>query len=217
MPILPDLENALLFLAVATILVISPGPAVLYIVAKSIEQGYKAGIISVLGIGLGGLVHVIGAGFGISAILVTSATAFLVLKYLGAVYLIYLGVKKMLEKPAIDQQPIHIKKRHTQIFYEGVLVNIFNPKTAIFFLAFLPQFVSLEKGGVTSQIVFLGLLFIVIAVISDSLYVLLSGKIAFWIRTNKTYIKVHKYVIGFIYITLGLITLGVSQPSNKRL
>ena len=217
MPVLPDLENVLLFLAVATILIISPGPAVLYIVAKSIEQGYKAGIISVLGIGVGGLVHVIAAGFGISAILVTSATAFLALKYLGALYLIYLGVKKVLEKPATDQQPTHIKKRHSRIFYEGALVNIFNPKTAIFFFAFLPQFISLEKGGVTSQVVILGLLFILIAIFSDSLYVLLSGKIAFWIRTNRTYIKVHKYVIGLIYITLGLITLAVSQPSNKRL
>ena len=199
----------------ATLLIVIPGPAVLYITAKSIEHGYKAGIVSVFGIGAGGLVHVLFAGVGISAILVASATGFAIIKYLGAIYLIYLGIKKITDKNSFFQQHDAGKKRQLKkIFYEGVLVNAFNPKTAIFFFAFLPQFINLEKGGITSQIVFLGLLFIVTAILSDILYVLISGRIGIWIKDSPLYQKAHKYVIGSIYIVLGLITLSMGHPSN---
>ncbi|MDN5216686.1 LysE family translocator [Fulvivirgaceae bacterium BMA12] len=215
MIVLPEPGNIMLFLTVATLLIVMPGPAVLYIMTKSIEHGYKAGIVSVLGIGVGGLTHVLFAGIGISAILVASATAFAIVKYLGAIYLIYLGIKKLVGKNSFNKMPTPGTKRQlSKIFYEGVLVNVLNPKTAIFFFAFLPQFVSLEKGGVTSQIIFLGLLFMVTAVLSDTLYVLVSGRLGAWMKNNDGYQRMQKYVIGAIYITLGLLTLSMSQPSN---
>ncbi len=216
MIILPEPGNIMLFLTVATLLIVMPGPAVLYIMTKSIEHGYKAGIVSVLGIGVGGLTHVLFAGIGISAILVASATAFTIVKYLGAIYLIYLGIKKLTGKNSFNKKQSPGKKRQlSKIFYEGVLVNVLNPKTAIFFFAFLPQFVSLEKGGVTSQIIFLGLLFIATAILSDMLYVLISGRLGSWMKNNACYQRIQKYVIGTVYIMLGLLTLSMSQPSDN--
>ncbi len=217
MIVIPELESILLFLTAATILVIIPGPAVLYIMSKSIEHGRKAGIVSVLGISIGGLVHVIAAAIGISAIILASTLAFSILKYLGALYLIYLGIKKILKKtPTPEQQEIGTKQRLSKIFYEGVLVNALNPKTAIFFLAFLPQFISPANGGVTSQIIFLGLLFIVVALLGDLLYVILSSKIASWIKSSKASGRVQRYIIGAIYIVLGLLTLAVNDPQGHR-
>ncbi len=211
--ITPDFDNILFFLAAASLLILIPGPAVLYIMAKSIEQGYKAGIVSVLGIGVGSLVHITFAAIGISSILLASATAFSIVKYLGALYLIYLGVKKLLEKPLHKSPLANIKKQpFKNIFYEGILVNIFNPKTAIFFFSFLPQFISVERGGNASQILFLGILFTVFAVLSDMMYVLLSVKLSTWFSNSKKYIKRQKNLTGCIYITLGLITLTINQP-----
>ncbi|TRX54289.1 LysE family translocator [Fulvivirga sp. M361] len=213
---IPILENILLFTTAAGLLIIMPGPAVLYIVAKSMERGHKAGVVSVLGISIGGLVHVIAAGFGLSALLVASATAFAILKYLGAFYLIFLGVKKLLEKKRYNQQVLvtHSKTPLSRLFFEGVILNVFNPKTAIFFLAFLPQFISVEKGGVSSQIIFLGFLFIGIAVISDLIYVFLSAKIAGWLKNSPLYGRIHQYISGGIYVLLGLMTFAISQPSG---
>ncbi len=215
--ILPEFQNILLFLTAASILIIIPGPAVLYIVARSMEQGYRAGMVSVLGIGAGGLVHVFAAGIGISSLFVASAAAFSVLKYLGGLYLIYLGIRKLLDKATFTHDvQIDKKKKLRKIFYEGVVVNVFNPKAAIFFFAFLPQFISIEKGGVTSQIIFPGMLFILIAIVSDTLYVLVSGKFASWIKTHPMYLRLHKYVIGSIYIFLGALTLAANPPSTQN-
>lgn len=211
--VLPDLDNIIFFLAAASILILIPGPSVLYIMAKSVEQGYKAGIVSVLGIGIGSMVHVAAAAIGISSILLTSSTAFSIVKYLGAIYLIYLGVKKLLGKIPNKQPVITNKnKRLDKIFYEGILVNTFNPKTAIFFFSFLPQFINIDKGGNASQILFLGILFTVFAILSDTLYVLLSVKISKWFTSSKKYLKRQKNITGSIYIALGLITLTINQP-----
>lgn len=214
--ITPDFENIMFFLAAASILILIPGPSVLYIMARSIEQGYKAGIVSVLGIAVGSLVHIAGAAIGISSILLTSATAFSVVKYLGAIYLIYLGVKKLLEKTPI-QQPLGVTKNKGlhKIFYDGIIVNTFNPKTAIFFFSFLPQFINVDKGGNASQILFLGILFTIFAVLSDVLYVLLSVKISKWLVGSKKYLRRQKNIIGSIYIALGLVTLAIN-PSTEH-
>lgn len=212
--IIPTPENILLFITAATILIIVPGPAVLYIMMKSMEQGYKAGIASVLGVGVGAMVHVVAAAIGISALLVASATAFSILKYAGALYLIYLGVKKIVDKaPPIEQQKID-KKSLFNIFYEGVIINVLSPKSAIFFFAFLPQFINPERGGTTSQILFLGLLFFIIALISDMCYVLLSGKLVKQFKSSKVYPRLQKYASGSIHIALGLLTLTVNKPGS---
>ena len=190
---------------------------VLYIMSKSIEHGRKAGIVSFLGISIGGLVHVLAAAIGVSAIILASSTAFSILKYLGALYLVYLGLKKIANKSgAPEPKEIRTKQRLSKIFYEGILVNALNPKTTIFFLAFLPQLINPAAGGITSQIIFLGMLFILVAVLSDLLYVALSSKIAFRIRRSKTSGRIQRYIIGSIYIVLGLMTLTINEPSGHR-
>lgn len=212
--IIPSPENILLFITAATILIIVPGPAVLYIMMKSMEQGYKAGIASVFGVGVGAMVHVVAAAVGVSALLVASATTFSILKYAGAVYLIYLGIRKIIDKaPQVEEHKVD-KKSLFNIFYEGVIVNILSPKSAIFFFAFLPQFINPERGGTTSQILFLGLLFFIIALVSDMCYVLLSGKLVKQFKTSAVYPKIQKYASGSIHIALGLLTLTVNKPGS---
>ncbi|WP_422362205.1 LysE family translocator [Reichenbachiella sp.] len=212
--ILPSPENILLFIAAATILIVVPGPALLYILTKSIEQGYKAGLASVLGVGVGAMVHVMAAAVGISALLVASATAFSILKYGGAAYLIYLGVKKLTDKTAPVAPVDNERKSLSKIFYEGIVVNTLSPKSAIFFFAFLPQFINADKGGTTSQILFLGLVFLVIAFVSDMCYVLLSGKLVKYFRTSTKFASIQKYLSGSIYIVLGLLTFMVNKPTS---
>ena len=149
-----SLSGLSLFSAAALILLLTPGPAVLYIVARSLDQGRLAGFVSVLGIEVGNLVHVLAATLGLSAILVSSSLAFAVVKYLGAAYLIYLGVRRLIQcqagLPAATFQPQRLRR----IFRQGVLVAVFNPKTALFFFAFLPQFVDPSRGSVTLQLLY---------------------------------------------------------------
>src|SRR5580658_4131912 len=152
MNLLPPARDLLLFMTAAIVLLAIPGPAVLYIVARSVDQGRKAGLASCSGIATGGLVHVLAATLGLSALLVSSAMAFSIVKYVGAAYLIYLGIKKLRERPlAVDSvnqaQPASLRR----VYSQGVLVQVLNPKAAIFFLAFLPQFVNPTRGPVTLQ------------------------------------------------------------------
>src|SRR5215813_3782984 len=141
-----DLSRFPLFVLASLSLLLIPGPAVLYIVTRSIDQGRLAGLISVLGIEVGGLFHVAAAALGLSAILLSSALAFDIVKYLGAAYLIYLGVRKLLS-PVEETGNADIQRESlSRIYWQGFAVNILNPKTALFFFAFLPQFVSPEKG-----------------------------------------------------------------------
>jgi len=155
--VLPDPSRLGLFVAAALVLLLTPGPAVLYIVTRSLDQGRRAGFVSVLGVHAGTLVHVAAAAAGLSAVLVASATAFRVVKYLGAAYLLYLGVRQLLSRVADPVEatlatPPHLRRA----FIDGFVVNVLNPKTALFFLAFLPQFVTVSRGAVPAQIIGLG-------------------------------------------------------------
>src|SRR5262249_15109562 len=171
-----------LFLTAATILLITPGPAVLYIVARSVDQGRLAGIVSVLGIQLGTLVHVVAAAFVASALLMSSALAFDGLKYAGALYLVYLGLRTLLrrEEPAMAAEAP--RKSLGAIFAQGALVNVLNPKTALFFLAFLPQFVSPARGSVAVQVVVLGLVFMGLSLITDGTWAVAAGSAGGFLR-----------------------------------
>lgn len=214
---IPDLINIEYFLIASLVLLVIPGPAVLFIIANSIKHGYKTGLISVLGIGIGGLVHVVGAAVGLSAILVTSAYAFMMVKYLGATYLIYLGIKSLISKRNnmnvnMNNEP---RPNSVKILIDGIIVNIFNPKTAIFFLAFLPQFISIEKGQVASQLIFLGTTFILLAIISDSIYVLLSQRLSRMLKRSNSFLKMRDRIVGFIYIILGILTLAIDNPNDS--
>ncbi len=197
---------AVFSLAALAILAV-PGPAVLYIVTRSIQQGRGAGIASVLGIHVGTLVHVAAATIGLSAILVSSATAFTVVKALGALYLILIGIRTLLGRadPA-ETDPQRPPRRRRRDFAEGVVVNVLNPKTALFFLAFLPQFVDPARGQASLQILLLGLTFIVLGLVTDSTWALAAGSARETLRRSRRWARVQRYVSGSVFLGLGIVT-----------
>ncbi len=208
-----DLSTLMIFVTAALILLITPGPAVLFIVARSVEQGRIAGIVSTLGISAGTLFHVAAAAFGLSALLVSSALAFNIVKYLGAGYLIYLGITTLLRKSEIEEKEIK-EKNLKRIFYQGIWVNLMNPKTALFFFAFLPQFVDVSRGSVTLQVLVLGTIFVMLGTFSDGIYALLAGSVGDWLRGNMRFLRAQKYFSGSIYLGLGLLT--AFSGSNRK-
>jgi threonine/homoserine/homoserine lactone efflux protein len=175
---MPSPTTLALFAAATIVLLVVPGPAVLYIVTRSAAQGRTAGFVSVLGVHTGSLVHVTFAAVGVSALLYASATAFTVVKYAGAAYLVFLGLRKLLGRGEAGGQAEPPAASHSRLFGQGVLVNVLNPKTAIFFLAFLPQFVNPSRGPVAPQVVLLGVCFIVLGIASDGAYALLASALA---------------------------------------
>ncbi|NUR89531.1 MAG: LysE family translocator [Nonomuraea sp.] len=179
---MPTFSTLALFVAATLALLLVPGPAVLFIVTRSVAQGRMAGLVSVLGVHAGTLVHVLAAALGVSALLAASATAYTVIKYVGVAYLVYLGIRKLMNsRQAAETIEIEAKSRR-RIFAEGFVVNVLNPKTAIFFMAFLPQFTDPAAGHVWAQMVVLGLTFTVIGMITDGLYALTSSALATRLR-----------------------------------
>ncbi|HWQ13813.1 MAG TPA: LysE family translocator [Roseiflexaceae bacterium] len=198
---MPDPAAFALFLIAALALLVTPGPAVLYIVARSIDQGRRAGLLSALGVGAGTLVHVAAAALGISALLASSALAFTVVKYLGAAYLVLLGVRKLLARESATPTSSALPVGEARTFTQGVLVNVLNPKTALFFLAFLPQFVDPARGPVASQILVLGLTFAALGVLSDSCYALLASSVGRRIASSAAF---QRHFAGGMYVALGV-------------
>ena len=197
-------HSLLLFITGAAIMLVIPGPAVTYIVSRSIAHGRAAGLVSVLGITTGTFCNILAATVGLSALLVSSAAAFQSIKYVGAAYLIYLGIKTLRQKDAHLVEAANGEKRLLRIYGQGLVVCVLNPKTALFFLAFLPQFVDPVRGRVTLQILELGVLFAVMAWISDSLYALAAGTLAERIRTSLRLRRAQRNVSGGTLIVLGL-------------
>lgn len=215
MTFLPPAREMIVFLSAATILLLIPGPAVFYIVARSMDQGRVAGLASAAGIAVGTLVHVLAATLGLSALLISSALAYSAVKYAGACYLLYLGIKKFLERPRKESnQPQADPMPVWKVFAQGVVVNILNPKTAIFFFAFLPQFVSPARGQVSLQFLALGMIFALMGWTSDSMWALSAGSAAHWLRRKKGFISNERYVAGTVYMGLGLAT-AVSGTRHK--
>jgi threonine/homoserine/homoserine lactone efflux protein len=201
----PDPAGLGIFLLTALVLLLTPGPAVLYIVARSIDQGRRAGLVSMLGVHAGTLVHIAAAAAGLSALLAASATAFSTVKYLGAAYLVYLGVRRMLDRaPAAGAGPGRTH-RLRRAFLDGVVVNVLNPKTALFFLAFLPQFVDVSRGHVGPQVLVLGGLFVALGLVTDGGYALTAGTAARWLRGHPRFLASERWVSGGMYIGLGLV------------
>jgi threonine/homoserine/homoserine lactone efflux protein len=203
---MPTSQTLLLFAPVALGLLVIPGPAVLYIVARSIDQGRAAGVASVLGIHTGSLVHVAAAAAGLSALLVSSAVAFAVVKYAGAAYLIVLGIRKLLERTDEDPDVAEPASRSLRsIYLQGIVVNVLNPKTALFFLAFLPQFVDVDRGAVWLQMVVLGMTFIALGMISDGLYAMVAARAGRLLRSSARFRTAQRHVSGGIYVSLGAV------------
>ena len=206
---MPTPSTIALFSLAAIALAVVPGPAVAYIVTQSVDKGRRAGLVSALGVATG-IVHVAAATVGLSALIASSATAFTAIKLVGAAYLIVVGIRRILGRDDDDEVqavPAGLRRLYTQ----GAVVNIFNPKTALFFLAFLPQFVDPELGSAALQIAVLGTIFAVIALISDATYALLADALAGRIRRTGAGARVRRYVTGSIFIGL-----GVSAAAARR-
>jgi threonine/homoserine/homoserine lactone efflux protein len=205
MLVLPEWSSVGLFVIAALVLLLTPGPAVLYIVTRSIDQGRRAGLVSVLGVHVGTLAHIFAAAAGLSALLAASATAFGAVKYLGAAYLIYIGVRRLLDRRTMAAATPGEPKPLRRAFLDGVVVNVLNPKTGLFFLAFLPQFVTVSRGQVGAQIVCLGVVFVLLGAVTDSLYALTAGSAAQWLRGKPRFLASERWISGGLYIGLGLV------------
>jgi threonine/homoserine/homoserine lactone efflux protein len=209
----PTGSTIALFLLAATALAVVPGPAVAYIVTQSIDQGRRAGLVSALGVASGGLVHVAAATVGLSALIASSATAFTGVKLVGAAYLIVVGIRRILSGKSEEPEPHALRAPLRRVYRQGVIVNVLNPKTALFFLAFLPQFVDPGRGAVWPQVALLGVLFVSVAVLSDMTYALVSDAIAGRMRRTGTGAKVRRWLTGGVFVVLG-ITAAAARRST---
>ncbi len=200
------LETYLLFVGASIVLCIVPGPDMIFLLGRTVAQGRKAGIIAALGINAGAYVHLLAAALGISAILATSALAFTLLKWVGAAYLIYLGIKILISKQSalvIDSgKPATTK--NAAIFWQGFLSDVLNPKVAIFFLAFLPQFVDAQSSNRLLHIILLGCTVNVIAILINIVLVLLAGMLTLKLRQNKKLSVWLNKILGGVFVALGL-------------
>ncbi len=210
-----DFHTFIAFAVSSLLLIATPGPNMIFIISRSIGYGRREGIVSALGVDSGSVIHVIAAVVGLSALLASSAVAFQIIKYLGAAYLIYLGIRVLLSPAQSIEGQAVADKSLRQVYYQGVITNVLNPKAAIFFLAFFPQFVDASKGSVTIQILYLGVVFILLGVIVDIIVALISGTISGWLRSNTGFWRIQKYVSGCIYIALGL-SAALVGPKNSQ-
>src|SRR5215210_7896348 len=211
---MPDSSTFALFVVAALVLLVVPGPSVLYIVARSIEGGRTAGLVPVLGVQTGAMGHIAFAAVGLSAILASSAVAFSVVKWLGAAYLVWLGLRRIFGQDEEADDVAVEPARLSRIYSQGVIVNVLNPKTALFFLAFLPQFVDPARGAAWVQILLLGATFVTLALCSDGLYAVLSGTAGGWLRRKMkgaAFRRRQRYVSGGVLIALG----AVAAASGK--
>jgi threonine/homoserine/homoserine lactone efflux protein len=202
---MPDASTLGLFALASLALLVVPGPTVLYILARSVEGGARAGLASAAGAHVGTLVHVAAAALGVSALVVSSATAYSVVKYAGAAYLVFLGVRRLLERRTLDwARPAEVPGRSLRgLLFHGAVVNVLNPKTALFFLAFLPQFVDVEAGGVALQVMVLGLVVIMLGLLTDGAYALLAGTLAGRLRQSRRALSAERYVSASVFVGLG--------------
>ena len=212
---IPSSSSLLLFTSAALLLLVIPGPAVFYIVGRSIGHGRSAGLVSALGISVGSLVHTAAAAVGLSALLVSSAIAFAVVKYLGAAYLIYLGIQKLRREEPLELSGGAPSVKLSRVFVQGIVVNVLNPKAALFFFAFLPQFVDPGRGNVAGQILFLGVLFALLGVTTDSFWALTAGTVGNMFRRNPRAMRTQHYVSGGMLISLGVATAFAGASAKK--
>jgi len=205
-------SKLLIFVPVVVILVITPGPNTLYIVARSLHGGYQAGLVSCFGISLATLIHIAAAAIGITALLSSSILIFDIIKYAGAAYLIWIGIKTLAitrrDESMGQVQPGNL----TSVFHQGFIVNLLNPKTAIFFLALLPQFIDPSLGRVALQITILGSVLLFIGMTSDCAYVLAASVVSSRLRKKVKLFQSLRYVAAGVYLLLGTATALETIP-----
>lgn len=193
-----------LFAVTSTVLIFTPGPDIIYVMTRGVAQGKKAGLAAAAGFALGNFAHTFFAIVGLSALVTSSATAFACVKYAGAAYLVYIGFKMLRSKSSLAAEGAAVELACRVIFRQSILANIMNPKVALFFLAFFPQFVDRSRGGVPMQMLILGSTFVVLTMLGFGLVALLSGEIGRWLnRSSKAGDRIGQ-VAGCILIGLGL-------------
>jgi threonine/homoserine/homoserine lactone efflux protein len=213
-----DPSRYLLFVVAALALLAIPGPAVLYVVAQSLGHGRRAGVVSVLGVHVGSLVHVLAAAVGLSQLLMSSATAYATVKYAGAAYLLVMGARRLLTRGNAEVTAAgHVAPRPAgRLFRQGVVVNVLNPKTALFFLALLPQFVDVHRSAVPLQIIVLGCTFVLLGLITDSAWALGAGVLGAAVGRSARGLLVERVVTGSVFIALGAATALTGRPEPSR-
>ncbi|MCB1722229.1 MAG: LysE family translocator [Gammaproteobacteria bacterium] len=209
--LLPSTPLLTTFLLASLVLAVTPGPGVLYIVAASVSRGRANGLASVAGVALGNLVNAIGAAVGLAALFAVSAASFTLVKYAGAAYLIYLGVRALRASSTTPDASGEALPSRRRAFREGLVVAVLNPKTTLFYAAFLPQFMN-PVGSPLIQGVLLGVLFVVVAAVTDSIYALVAGSIADRLRDTRRVRNAGRRVTGITYIALGLFAAASDPP-----
>jgi threonine/homoserine/homoserine lactone efflux protein len=187
----------------AVTLNITPGPDMMYVIANSISSGKKAGIASALGIGAGTIVHITAISLGLTGLLMAVPAAYEIIKYTGAAYLVFLGIKTILSKQTFENTGRVNGKSNVRMFYRGMLTNILNPKVAIFFLAFLPQFVD-PGGNVVMQVIFLGILFDISGTIVNIIVALSSSRIGALLKNKLNNSNIFKWITASVFVGLGV-------------
>jgi threonine/homoserine/homoserine lactone efflux protein len=201
---MPAFDSIVAFAIASLALLVIPGPAVLYVINRSIADGRSTALAAVAGLEIGNFVHVVAATLGLSAVIAASATAFSVVKWIGAGYLIYIGIRTLARKPAsFSQEQKSLSRRKS--FTQGIIVNTFNPKVALFFLSFLPQFIDENSGSAALQSLILGSLFVAIGLCTDGMYAFLASALRTTLLRGKSLPFVQRYVAGSVFIALGLI------------
>jgi len=214
---MPDATTFALFALACLAFLAIPGPSVFYIVTRSLVQGRRAGVASMLGVQAGGLVHVVAAAFGVSALIASSAAAFTVVKYAGAAYLVFLGLRKLLSSDAGEEVELEPRtpRSTAELFGHGVVVNVLNPKTALFFLAFLPQFVDPDAGPVAPQMLVLGTLLVGLGVLSDGTYALVAAGAGNKLRSAARTRRRLEKISGGVFVGLGLAAAFAGEPKQS--
>jgi threonine/homoserine/homoserine lactone efflux protein len=212
---MPSLSTYALFIATALALLAIPGPAVLYVVSRSIDQGRSAGLASVLGITTGTVVHVTLATVGLSSLVLASRVAFDAVRYVGAAYLIVLGVRRLLTRRVEEDTAARAPRSRRDLYTQGLIVNLLNPKTIVFIFAFVPQFVDVNAGHVWLQIMLLGLTFAGLGLGSDSLYAVVAGTVADRLRGTPAIARVERWFGGSVLIGLGVAAAVVAPHRSS--
>lgn len=199
-----DWTTLITYIAIVLGFVFIPGPATLMTVARATSSGTKVGIATGAGIAAGDVIHTLMAIVGISAIIAASATLFSIVKYLGAAYLVYLGIQAILSKTSVDPTAARaLPVTAERAFSQAILAEVLNPKTALFFLAFLPQFVRPENGLVALQLTILGVIFVLLGLLSCVVFAVTAGSLGNYLRRNPTVLRWQGKVVGGIYCALG--------------
>lgn len=215
---MPSLSSLLVFGAAAFALLIIPGPAVIFVTTRSMSQGWRAGLVTTAGLELGSFVHVVASAMGLSAVLARSSTAFNTVKWAGAVYLVIVGVRRLTTRSQgpVDQEGPASPQPLRRLFVQGLMVNVLNPKVALFFLAFLPQFVHRDRGPAVTQIMVLGALFCSLGMLTDGTYATAAAALGQRLRTSPRTSRVTEVASGVVFVGLGVTAALTGRPQSQR-